>query len=258
MVTTTPESIPAQQTTQPQTLKTAIVTGGSRGIGKACALALAHAGYEVAISYANNKAAANEVETTLKDMGRQALAIQANASNPLDAQMLVDTAFNTWGQVDVLVNNAGITKDGLIMRMSDEDWQQVIDTNLSGVFYTTRAAVKYMVKKRQGSIVNISSIAGVYGNAGQANYSASKAGLIGMTKSLAKELASRNITVNAIAPGFITTDMTADLPQDKVVEHIPLRRLGTPEDIANAVVFLVASGGYITGQVLQVDGGLVL
>lgn len=238
--------------------KVAVVTGGSRGIGQAIVVALAEAGYHVVFSYASNKAAASEVEKTVSVFGVKALAVQANAANPLESQSVVDQALEKFGRIDVLVNNAGITKDTLLMRMSDDDWQRVIDTNLSGVFYTTRAAVKAMVKQRSGAIVNISSISGVYGNAGQANYAASKAGLIGFTKSVAKEVGSRGITANVIAPGFIVTDMTHGLPTEKVVEHVPLRRLGQPEDIAKAVVFLVTSGGYITGQVIHVDGGLVL
>ncbi len=238
--------------------KAAVVTGGSRGIGKAIVIALAEAGFNVAFSYAANKAAATEVENTVKVFGVEALAVQADASNPLEAQALIDQAVERFGRIDALVNNAGITKDGLLMRMSDEDWARVIDTNLSGAFYTCRAAARVMLKQRSGAIVNISSISGVYGNAGQANYAASKAGMIGLTKSIAKEFASRGVTANVVAPGFIETDMTEGLPKDKVVEHIPLGRLGQAEDIAKAVLFLVTSGGYITGQVLQVDGGLVL
>lgn len=238
--------------------KAAVVTGGSRGIGKAIVVALAEAGFNVAFSYASNKAAATEVENTLKVFGVEALAIQADASNPLEAQALIDQAHEKFGRIDALVNNAGITRDGLLMRMSDEDWERVIDTNLGGAFYTCRAASRIMLKQRSGAIVNISSISGVYGNAGQANYSASKAGMIGLTKSIAKEFASRGVTANVVAPGFIETDMTEGLPKDKVLEHIPLGRLGQAEDIAKAVLFLVTSGGYITGQVLQVDGGLVL
>lgn len=238
--------------------KVAVVTGGSRGIGQAIVVALAEAGYNVVFSYASNKAAATEVANTASVFGVQAIPIQANSGNPLEAQALVDQTLEHFGRIDALVNNAGITKDGLLMRMSDDDWQQVLDVNLSGVFYTTRAAVRTMLKQRSGAIVNISSISGVYGNAGQTNYSASKAGVIGFTKSVAKEVGSRGITANVIAPGFIATDMTHGLPTDKIVEHIPLRRLGQAEDIAKAVVFLVASGNYITGQVLHVDGGLVL
>lgn len=238
--------------------KVALVTGGSRGIGRTCVVALAEAGYDIAFSYASNKAAADEVEKTVSVLGHQCLAIQGDAADSANAQYLVDEAVTKLGRLDVVVNNAGITRDTLLIRMKDEDWEKVIDTNLSGAFYTLRAAAKVMMKQRSGSIVNITSISGVYGNPGQVNYSASKAGMIGMTKSAAKELASRNITVNAIAPGFIATDMTDGLDTAKILEHIPLGRLGAPEDIANAVLFLVTSGSYITGQVLQVDGGLVL
>lgn len=238
--------------------KVALVTGGSRGIGRACVVALAEAGYHVVFSFASNKAAADELENTVKVLGQEAIAFQGDVSDPANAQFLVDEAMNRFGRLDVLVNNAGVTRDTLMIRMKDEDWQKVIDTNLSGAFYTLRAASKVMMKQRFGSIVNITSISGVYGNPGQVNYAASKAGMIGMTKAASKELASRNITVNAIAPGFISTDMTEGIDKSKVLEHIPLGRLGAPEDIANAVVFLVTSGHYITGQVLQVDGGLVL
>lgn len=238
--------------------KAAVVTGGSRGIGRACVVALAEAGYNIAFSYASNKAAAQEVEQTVGVLGRQVLAIQADAANPLEAQMLIDQAQQAFGRLDVLVNNAGITKDTLLIRMSDDDWSRVIDTNLTGVFYTTRAAAKYMMKQRSGNIVNISSVIGVHGNAGQTNYAASKAGIIGLTKSVAKELGSRNINVNAIAPGFINTEMTEKVDMDKLLSHIPLGRPGTADDIAKTVLFLVTSGSYITGQVIQVDGGLVL
>jgi 3-oxoacyl-[acyl-carrier protein] reductase len=238
--------------------KVAVVTGGSRGIGRAIVVALAEAGYDVAFSYASNKAAASEVEATVKVFGRDVLAIQADASNQLDAQLLIDQTQSTWGRIDVLVNNAGITKDTLLIRMNDEDWQRVLDTNLTGMFYTARAAAKYMMKQRSGNIINISSVIGVHGNAGQANYAASKAGIIGFTKSIAKELGARNINVNAVAPGFIVTDMTEKVPTEKILEHIPLGRLGSPDDIAKTVLFLVTSGSYITGQVIQVDGGLVL
>lgn len=237
--------------------KVAIVTGGSRGIGRAIVVALAEAGFNVVFSYASNKAAATEVENTSKVFGVEVLGVQADASNQLEAQALIDKAVEKFGRVDALVNNAGITKDGLLMRMSDDDWAKVIDTNLTGAFYTTRAVSRIMLKQRAGAIVNISSVSGVYGNAGQANYAASKAGLIGFTKSVAKEFGSRSVTANVIAPGFIVTDMTESVPKDKLIEHIPLGRLGEPEDIAKAVLFLVTSGGYITGQVIHVDGGLV-
>jgi 3-oxoacyl-[acyl-carrier protein] reductase len=237
--------------------KTAVVTGGSRGIGRAIVIALAEAGFNVVFSYASNKAAAQEVENSAKVFGVEAVAVQADAANPVEAQALIDTAQEKFGRIDALVNNAGITRDGLLMRMSNEDWDKVIDTNLTGVFYTTRAVSRLMLKQRSGAIVNISSVSGVYGNAGQANYAASKAGLIGFTKSIAKEFGSRGITANVIAPGFIVTDMTENVPKDKLLEHIPLGRLGEPEDVAKAVLFLVTSGGYITGQVIHVDGGLV-
>ncbi|MBX2860176.1 MAG: 3-oxoacyl-[acyl-carrier-protein] reductase [Vampirovibrio sp.] len=238
--------------------KVAVVTGGSRGIGRACVMALAESGFDVVFSYASNKAAASQLENDVKVFGGKVMSVQANAANQLEAQMLIDKAQTEFGRIDALVNNAGITKDGLLIRMSDEDWDDVIATNLSGVFYTTRAAGKYMMKQRSGTIVNISSISGIYGNAGQSNYAASKAGLIGFTKSVAKELGSRGVTANVIAPGFISTDMTEGLPSDEIASHVPLKRLGQPEDIAKAVVFLTSSGPYVTGQVLQVDGGLTL
>lgn len=240
------------------TPKVALVTGGSRGIGRACVLALADAGYQVVFSYAANQAAAVDVENTIKAKGGTAIGIQSDAGNAEQTQAMMDQVLTRFGRLDVLVNNAGITRDTLLIRMKDDDWEKVLDTNLSGAFYTMRAAAKVMMKQRTGAIINITSISGIYGNPGQVNYSASKAGMIGMTKAAAKELAARNITVNAVAPGFITTDMTDGLDTEKVLAHVPLGRLGAPEDIANAVLFLVTSGNYITGQVLQVDGGLVL
>lgn len=237
--------------------KVAIVTGGSRGIGRAIVKLLAEAGFNVAFSYASNQAAADEVVAMAKGLGVEALAVKADSSNPAEAQALVEQAHKQFGRVDALVNNAGITRDGLLMRMSDEDWEKVIDTNLAGAFYTCRAASRIMLKQRSGAIVNISSVVGVFGNAGQANYAASKAGLIGFSKSIAKEFGSRGVTVNVVAPGFIETDMTESVPKDKLLAHIPLGRLGEPEDIAKAVLFLITSGNYITGQVIHVDGGLV-
>lgn len=237
--------------------KAAIVTGGSRGIGRAIVLALAEAGFNVAFSYAANQAAAAEVEKAAKAFGVECLSIQSNAADVKEAQALVEQAHKQFGRIDALVNNAGITRDGLLMRMSDDDWSNVLDTNLSGAFYTCRAVSRIMLKQRAGAIVNISSVSGVYGNAGQANYAASKAGLIGLTKSLAKEFGSRGVTANVVAPGFISTDMTESVPKEKLMEHIPLARLGEPEDIAKTVLFLITSGGYITGQVIHVDGGLV-
>jgi 3-oxoacyl-[acyl-carrier protein] reductase len=237
--------------------KAAIVTGGSRGIGKAIVLALAAAGFNVAFSYASNQAAATEVENAAKAFGVDCVAIKANAADVKEAQALVEQAHSRFGRIEALVNNAGITRDGLLMRMSDEDWDAVLDTNLSGAFYTCRAASRIMLKQRAGAIVNVASVVGVFGNAGQANYAASKAGLIGFTKSLAKEFGSRGVTANVLAPGFIATDMTESVPKEKLMEHIPLGRLGEPEDIAKTVLFLITSGGYITGQVIHVDGGLV-
>lgn len=237
--------------------KAAVVTGGSRGIGRAIVLTLAAAGFNVAFSYASNQAAAEEVTQAAKAFGVEVLALQADAANSEQAQALIEQAHKQFGRLDALVNNAGIAKDNLLMRMSNEDWDKVLDTNLSGAFYTSRAAARIMLKQRSGAIINLSSVVGVFGNAGQANYAASKAGLIGFTKSLAKELGSRSVTANVIAPGFIETDMTESVPKEKLLEHIPLGRLGAPEDIAKTVLFLITSGGYITGQVIHVDGGLV-
>ncbi|MCA9788348.1 MAG: 3-oxoacyl-[acyl-carrier-protein] reductase [Cyanobacteria bacterium HKST-UBA06] len=241
-----------------QEQKVAVVTGGSRGIGKACVEALAKEGYDIVLTYAANQEAADQTVEIVKRLGRQAKAIKADAADPDAAQQVIDDAVATFGRIDALVNNAGITRDGLLIRQKQDDWRQVLDTNLSGAYYLTQAAAKVMMKQRQGSIINMSSISGVYGNAGQTNYAASKAGLIGLTKACAKELASRNITVNAVAPGFIATDMTDGLNAEAIKERIPLGRLGNPDDIANTVVFLIKSGSYITGQVFQVDGGLVI
>lgn len=237
--------------------KTAIVTGGSRGIGRAIVKALAEVGYNVAFSYASNQAAAEEVVAMVKALGVEVLAVKADSANAAEAKAFVEQAHQQFGRIDALVNNAGITRDGLLMRLSDDDWAKVLDTNLAGAFYTCRAASRIMLKQRAGAIVNISSVVGVYGNAGQANYAASKAGLIGFTKSIAKEFGSRGVTANVVAPGFIETDMTDSVPKEKLIEHIPLGRLGAPEDIAKAVLFLITSGDYITGQVIHVDGGLV-
>lgn len=238
--------------------KTAFVTGASRGIGKACALELAKAGFDVIINYVGNEEAANETVNELKKLGSNSFAARFDVTNKEEAESAINKIIETYGKIDVLVNNAGITRDGLFMRMSAENWEAVINTNLNSAFYVTNPVVKSMIKQRYGVIVNMASISGVYGNAGQANYSSAKAGLIGMTKALAKELASRNIRVNAVAPGFIKTDMTKDLKLDEIVEHVPLKRLGEVEDIAKAVKFLAVDADYITGQVLQVDGGLVV
>ena len=242
--------------------KVALVTGASRGIGRAIALALAAEGADVAVNYAGSEAAAKEVAAEIEAMGRRAFVIQADIASTEASTAMVDAVVKEFGRVDVLVNNAGITRDGLLMRMKEEDWDAVITTNLKGVFNCTKAAIKYMMKQKSGNIVNISSIVGVMGNAGQANYCAAKAGVIGFTKATAKEVAARGIRVNAIAPGFIKTDMTSVL-SEKVVEAmlagIPLNRLGETEDIAKAVLFLASSdANYITGQTLHVDGGMVM
>ncbi len=236
----------------------ALITGGSRGIGKACAKELAKAGFDIAVIYAGNEAAANETVSELKAMNVEAEAYKCDVSDAESVNECVAKVMEKFGRIDVLVNNAGITRDNLMLRMNHDDWNAVINTNLTGAFNMTKPIVKIMMKQRSGSIVNMSSIVGVMGNAGQANYSAAKAGLIGFTKSLAKELGSRNIRVNAIAPGFIKTDMTKGLDIDSFAEHIPLKRLGEAEDIAVTVKFLAVDGKYITGQVIGVDGGLVV
>ena len=238
--------------------KLALVTGASRGIGKACAIELAKAGYDIAVNYAGNVEAANKTVEELKALGVQAEAFKFDVSDQEAAAKGVDEVLAKFGRIDVLVNNAGITRDGLFMRMSAENWNAVINTNLSSAFYVSQPVVKVMMKQRSGAIVNMSSVVGVSGNAGQANYSAAKAGLIGLTKTLAKELGSRGIRVNAIAPGFINTDMTKDLDTSKFTDFIPLKRLGEPEDIAKAVKFLAVDADYVTGQVLEVDGGLII
>lgn len=238
--------------------KLAFITGGSRGIGKACALELAKAGFNVAINYVGNEEAANKTVEELKKLGSNSQSFKFDVTDKDAAEAGIQGVMSKYGKIDVLINNAGITRDGLFLRMSPENWEAVINTNLNSAYYVSSPVVKIMMKQRSGAIINMSSIVGVYGNAGQANYATAKAGLIGFTKALAKELASRNIRVNAVAPGFIETDMTKDLPLDGIAEHIPLKRLGQPEDIAKAVKFLAEDATYITGQVLQVDGGLVI
>jgi 3-oxoacyl-[acyl-carrier protein] reductase len=239
----------------------AVVTGGGRGIGRAVALALAEAGADVAVAVSRDVAAAEAVAEEVRALGRRALAQQTDVSNSEQAEALVARAVSELGRIDILVNNAGVTRDGLIMRMSDEDWDTVLDVNLKGAFNCTRAAVKRMVRQRSGRIVNVTSVMGVTGNAGQANYSASKAGLIGLTKATAKEIGSRSITCNAVAPGWIQTRMTEGIGDEiaaAVVKQIPLGRLGEPEDVAGVVRFLCsAAAAYVTGQVIVVDGGLI-
>ena len=242
--------------------KVALVTGASRGIGRAVAIRLAKSGAKIAVNYAGNQAAAEEVKQIIEQNGGEAILVQADISNAESVDAMVAAVMEAVGRIDILVNNAGITRDTLLMRMKEADWNAVIQTNLTGVFYVTKAVSKIMMKQRYGKIVNMSSVVGLMGNAGQANYAAAKAGVIGFTKSMAKELAARNITVNAIAPGFIATDMTAVL-SDKVKEDlatkIPMGRLGEADDIASAVLFLVSdSANYITGQTLNVDGGMVM
>ncbi len=238
----------------------AIVTGASRGIGRATALALASEGANVVVNYASSSGAAEEVVKAITDAGGSAIALQADVSKLEQVDALVNNTVEKFGRVDVLVNNAGITRDALLLRMKPEDWQAVIDLNLTGVFLCTRAVSKIMLKQRSGRIVNITSVAGQMGNPGQANYSAAKAGVIGFTKTVAKELASRGITVNAVAPGFIATDMTSNLKSEEILKYIPLARYGEPEEVAGMVRFLAAdpAAAYITGQVFNVDGGMVM
>jgi 3-oxoacyl-[acyl-carrier protein] reductase len=240
--------------------RVAIVTGASRGIGRAVALALAAEGAKIAVNYASSSTAADEVVKTITEAGGSAIALQADVSKLEQVDTLVNQTLEKFGRVDVLVNNAGITRDTLLLRMKPEDWQAVIDLNLTGVFLCTRAVSKIMLKQKSGRIINIASVAGQMGNPGQANYSAAKAGVIGFTKTVAKELASRGITVNAVAPGFITTDMTSDLKSEEILKYIPLARYGEPEEVAGMVRFLAAdpAAAYITGQVFNVDGGMVM
>lgn len=242
--------------------KNALVTGSSRGIGRAIALALAERGVNIAVNYAGNEAKAEEVVQEIKALGVDAIKIRANVADENDVKAMVKEVVSTFGNLDILVNNAGITRDNLLMRMKVEEFDEVIETNLKGAFLCTKAATRPMMKQRDGRIINIASIVGVSGNPGQANYVAAKAGLIGLTKSTAKELAARNILVNAVAPGFITTDMTDVLNEEQkqaVLGQIPLDKLGEPEDIANVVCFLASTDAkYITGQTIHVDGGMVM
>ena len=242
--------------------KVALVTGASRGIGKACAIHLADLGARVVVNYAHNRAKAEQVVTQIQQKGGEATPIPADVSNQKDVEAMVKKAVEIYGSLDILVNNAGINRDMLLLRMKEEDWDSVINTNLKGVFLVTKAAARYMMKQRQGRIINISSVIGIAGNAGQANYAASKAGVIGFSKSIARELASRNILVNMIAPGFIDTDMTEELndqAKEIILSKIPLKRSGKPEDVAYLAGFL-ASGesSYLTGQVIHVDGGMIM
>lgn len=242
--------------------KTALVTGASRGIGRAVALKLASEGAKVAINFAGSTAKAEAVKQEIEANGGEAILVQADVSDAEAVEAMVAKVQEAFGTIDILVNNAGITRDGLLMRMKEEDFDAVINTNLKGVFHVTKVVSKLMMKKRTGRIVNMASVVGLTGNAGQTNYAAAKAGVIGFTKSAARELAGRGITVNAVAPGFIHTDMTDAMPEkakDATLATIPLKRIGEPEDIANAVLFLASDyASYITGQVLAVDGGMVM
>ncbi len=242
--------------------KTALVTGGSRGIGRAIVLRLATQGADVAFSYKGNAAAAQATAGEVEALGRRAVAVQADARSQEGAEALVKGVLAAFGKIDILVNNAGITRDNLIMRMGSDEWSEVLETNLFGAFYALKAVTRPMLKARGGRIINITSVSGQAGQTGQANYSSAKAGLIGLTKAAARELASRGITVNAVAPGFVLTELTQDLPQalmDEITARTPLGRFGTTEEIANAVAFLASDeAAYITGQVLAVDGGLVM
>ena len=240
--------------------KTAVVTGGSRGIGKAIALKMAREGANVAVLYAGNEAAAQETCSLIEQCGVRAKAYRCDVADDRQTKETVDAILADFGGIDILVNNAGVVRDGLILSMKEEDFDTVVNTNLKGAFHMIKHTYRHFMKKRSGRIINITSVSGITGNAGQANYSSAKAGLIGLTKSTAKELAGRNVTCNAIAPGFIDTDMTAALPEkvkDTAVEAIPLKRMGSPADIANLAAFLAGDeAGYITGEVIKIDGGL--
>ena len=242
--------------------KTVLVTGGSRGIGKEVALKYAENGYNIVINYVSSNTNVEELKKEFEQKGAEALILKADVTNTQEVENVVNKAIEKFGTIDVLVNNAGITKDNLLMRMTEEEFDKVININLKGTYVVTKAVIKYMMKKRCGSIINLSSVVGVAGNAGQCNYSASKAGIIGFTKSLAKELSSRNIRVNAVAPGFIQTDMTSvlsDSVKENINSQIPLKRMGSPIEVANVIYFLGNDdSSYITGQVINVDGGMVM
>lgn len=242
--------------------KSAIVTGASRGIGREIAILLGTEGARVAVNYSGSKEKAEEVVELIKQSGGEAFAFQANISDADQVKQMIDETLKTFGSIDMLVNNAGITRDNLLMRMKEDEWDDVININLKGVFLCTKAVTRQMMKQRAGKIVNLASIVGVIGNPGQANYVAAKAGVIGLTKTTARELATRNITVNAVAPGFITTDMTDALPEDvkeQMLGSIPLGKLGSAKDVAGAVAFLLSNdANYITGQTIHVDGGMVM
>jgi 3-oxoacyl-[acyl-carrier protein] reductase len=243
------------------TERVAVVTGSSRGIGSAIALKLASLGSKVVVNYSGSEDAANEVVKQIAAEGGEAIAVQADVRDAEQAKRLIDTGLDKYGQLDILVNNAGVTRDTLLMRMKEDDWDIVMETNLKGTFNCTKVAQRPMIRQRYGRIINITSVSGIAGQVGQANYSASKAGIIGFTKALARELGARNVTVNAVAPGYVVTDQTADLPQeliDYILELTPMRRPGEAEEIANVVAFLASEeASYVSGQVLGVDGGMM-
>ena len=242
--------------------KVAMITGATRGIGKQIALTLANEGYNIVLNYRTENDELKQLKNEIESKNVKCLAVQGDVTNFEDCKQMIESAIKEFGKIDVLVNNAGITKDMLLARMKEEDFKQVIDVNLVGTFNMTKNVISYMMKARNGKIINISSVVGIAGNAGQTNYSASKAGIIGFTKSLAKEVASRNILVNAVAPGFIETNMTDVLKQevkDEIAKNIPLKRMGTPKDVANVVKFLASEdSSYVTGQVINVDGGMLM
>ena len=242
--------------------KVALVTGASRGIGQATAIDLAKAGADIVVNFIGNEAVAQETVEAIETLGRKVIKIKADVGNAEEVQAMVDEAVATFGHIDILVNNAGITRDGLLIRMKDSDWDDVLNINLKGVYLVSKAVAKIMVKQRSGRIINMTSVSGVTGNVGQANYAAAKAGVIGFTKTCAKELAARGITVNAVAPGFIETAMTDVLPEkikEGIAATVPFGRMGQPEEIASVVTFLASDfASYITGQVLNVDGGMVM
>ena len=242
--------------------KTAVVTGGSRGIGKSIALMLASRGANVVVNYTSSRESAESVVKEIETMGVSGMAVKADVSKAAEVENLVNEVLKAYGSIDILVNNAGITRDNLIIRMSEQDFDDVINTNLKGAFICTKSVARVMIKQKSGKIINVSSVVGITGNAGQSNYAAAKAGIIGFTKSMAKELAKRGINVNAVAPGFIETDMTSKLPEkvkEEFVNNIPLMRTGKPEDVAKAVLFLASEySDYITGQIINIDGGMVM
>jgi len=240
----------------------AVVTGSSRGIGAATAIKLAEEGADVVVNYNNDKESAEETAQKIRDLGRKALVIQGNVAEMDDAKNLIKSTVKEFDKIDILVNNAGITKDGLLLRMKEKDFNDVINVNLQGTFNCTKQAIRYMMKQRHGKIVNLSSVVGLMGNAGQANYSASKAGIVGFTKSVAREVSKRGINVNAVAPGYINTDMTEELPakvKEDMLKNIPLDRFGEVEDVANVIMFLVSPlANYVNGQTINIDGGMLM